>query len=169
METMLWKRDEASGLVLYREIGGEAGHVVIREGRLGEPGEIRRRPVAAGVAGPDAVEAEIDAASEEGFVEADEFGEELMQLAIPRDSQTGTGDDGAIERFADQLGLALEAGGIGSCQGLEIGDDLVILHCFVVDQGEAERVMEALLAESPFKDGAFIAEDDLDSRTDARN
>jgi len=144
------------GVTEYWESWTASGEAFIHTGKIGEPGETRRFPLAEpGQA--SLMLKEVEQAEADGFTAWNHLKD--AQIVIHYRFEPGASVEDHTRRVAieDLMNECLRRTGLGHCDGGDIGRSTMNIFCEVIDAAIAERVIVNTLAKHNELDGALIA------------
>jgi hypothetical protein len=145
-----------NGVTEYWESWTASGEAFIHSGKVGEPGETRRFPLA--VPGQASLMLkEVEKAEAAGFTAWNH--DKDAQIVIHYRFEPGGSVENHTRRVAieDLLNECLRRTGLGYCDGGDIGLGAMNVFCEVIDAAIAERVIVKTLTEHNELVGAILA------------
>jgi predicted DNA-binding WGR domain protein len=150
------------GVLRYHEAWVAGQEIIEHWGLVGERGETATHQLPTKVNKENAVLDVLKAASDNGYVSADEIGECALLIEYTVAGMGSAEDLKKRQTLEDRMNETLGWTGLGNCDGGSIGSGTMEVCCFVVDFEIARRVIEADLKGPGFGNFSRIYREDDD-------
>jgi hypothetical protein len=144
-----------AGAPSYWEAWEDDGKIIVHQGALGEDGDVEE--IKATKSARERVRGLEKAKRAEGYKPMPDEEHFILRIVYRFDGAGPLADPGKRQELEDTLDHTLGWTGLGHCDGIDMGEGILVAACLVVDFGIAKRVIEADLKGTAFEEYAEIS------------